>query len=101
MKGKRILIDAREFVEGKLTGIGRVLEGLLSALAETDVAAALGTAAAGPEDRERMRQRLTEEATQRDLAHWLEDSRSRARIYYADAANASLPLPFPGPGITR
>jgi glycosyltransferase involved in cell wall biosynthesis len=38
MTGKRILIDGREFVEGKLTGIGRVLEGLVSALAETDLA---------------------------------------------------------------
>ncbi len=38
MRGKRIFIDAREFVEGKLTGIGRVLEGLVSALAETDLA---------------------------------------------------------------
>jgi glycosyltransferase involved in cell wall biosynthesis len=38
MRGKRILIDAREFVEGKLTGIGRVLGGLVSALRETDLA---------------------------------------------------------------
>jgi glycosyltransferase involved in cell wall biosynthesis len=38
MKGKRILIDAREFVQGKLTGIGRVLEGLVSALAQNDLA---------------------------------------------------------------
>jgi glycosyltransferase involved in cell wall biosynthesis len=37
MTGKRILIDAREFVEGRLTGIGRVIEGLVNALAETDV----------------------------------------------------------------
>jgi glycosyltransferase involved in cell wall biosynthesis len=38
MKTKRILIDAREFVGARLTGIGRVLEGLVGALAETDVA---------------------------------------------------------------
>ena len=33
---KRILIDAREFGRGRLTGIGRVLEGLTDALAESD-----------------------------------------------------------------
>ena len=33
-----ILIDVREFGEARLTGIGRVLKGLVSALAETDVA---------------------------------------------------------------
>jgi glycosyltransferase involved in cell wall biosynthesis len=38
MMAKRILIDAREFVTGKLTGIGRVLEGLVSALARANVA---------------------------------------------------------------
>jgi glycosyltransferase involved in cell wall biosynthesis len=38
MKGKRILFDAREFVEARRTGIGRVLEGLVGALAETDIA---------------------------------------------------------------
>jgi glycosyltransferase involved in cell wall biosynthesis len=34
MMGKTILIDAREFTQGRLTGIGRVLEGLTIALAE-------------------------------------------------------------------
>jgi glycosyltransferase involved in cell wall biosynthesis len=38
MRGKRILIDGREFVGARLTGIGRVLEGLVSTLAETDFA---------------------------------------------------------------
>jgi glycosyltransferase involved in cell wall biosynthesis len=38
MKSKRILIDTREFVGARLTGIGRVLEGLVSALAGTNVA---------------------------------------------------------------
>lgn len=33
---RRILVDAREFTPGRLTGIGRVLEGLLDALAESD-----------------------------------------------------------------
>ena len=37
MTGKTILIDAREFIAGRLTGIGRVLEGLVSALAESNV----------------------------------------------------------------
>lgn len=36
MTNKTILIDAREFVDGKLTGIARILEGLASALAEND-----------------------------------------------------------------
>jgi hypothetical protein len=70
-------------------------------VAEADVAAALGATGATPEERERTRQRLIEEATQRDLALWLEEARSRARIHYADAADASLPLPFSGPGIVR
>jgi glycosyltransferase involved in cell wall biosynthesis len=48
MKGKRILIDAREFVEGKLTGIGRVLEGLVNALAETDLAREISLASSNP-----------------------------------------------------
>lgn len=34
----RILIDAREFVGGRRTGIARVLEGLAGALSETDIA---------------------------------------------------------------
>jgi len=33
---KSILIDAREYVHGRFTGIGRVLEGLSDALAESD-----------------------------------------------------------------
>jgi hypothetical protein len=70
-------------------------------VAEADVAAALGTTAATPEEREQTRQRLIEEATQRDLARWLEDARSRARISYAEAADGSLPPPFSGPGRTR
>ncbi|MCJ7593762.1 MAG: hypothetical protein MUO52_03190, partial [Desulfobacterales bacterium] len=38
--GKRILMDAREFVQGRFTGIGRVLEGLTDALAgESDAMA--------------------------------------------------------------
>ena len=34
---QRILIDAREFVQGRRTGIGRVLEGLTDTLAESDI----------------------------------------------------------------
>ena len=34
---RRILVDAREFADSRLTGIGRVLEGLVSALAETNI----------------------------------------------------------------
>jgi glycosyltransferase involved in cell wall biosynthesis len=37
MKGKRILIDGREFSAGRLTGIGRVLEGLVYALVTADI----------------------------------------------------------------
>jgi hypothetical protein len=70
-------------------------------VADTDVSAALGTAAATPEDRERTRQRLIDEATQRDLSRWLEDARSRAQVHVTDAANAMLPLPFAGPGRPR
>ena len=33
---KRILLDAREFVEARFTGIARVLEGLVCALEETN-----------------------------------------------------------------
>ncbi len=66
-------------------------------VAESDVNAALGRTDATPEERERTRQRLTEEVTQRDLAAWLEDARSRARTHYADPAEASLPPPFAGP----
>ena len=33
--GQRVLIDAREFVHNRFTGIGRVLEGLIDALAES------------------------------------------------------------------
>jgi glycosyltransferase involved in cell wall biosynthesis len=48
MRGKRILIDAREFVEEKLTGIGRVLKGLVSALAETDLVREILLASSDP-----------------------------------------------------
>jgi glycosyltransferase involved in cell wall biosynthesis len=41
----RILIDAREFVQGRFTGIGRVLEGLTLALAKGEVAGSLVLAA--------------------------------------------------------
>jgi len=34
---QRILVDAREFVRGRRTGIGRVLEGLIDALAESGI----------------------------------------------------------------
>jgi len=37
MSQKQILVDAREFVRGKETGIGRFLEGLIDALTETDL----------------------------------------------------------------
>ena len=70
-------------------------------VADSDVAAALGSAGATPEERERTRERLIEEATQRDLAHWQEEARSRARIYYAEAADSLLPLPFTGPRVAR
>jgi hypothetical protein len=68
---------------------------------EADVGAALGTAAASPEERERMRRRLTDEATQRDLDRWLAEARARAAIHYAGAAAGRLPLPFAGPGPAR
>lgn len=48
MMARRILIDAREFVEGKLTGIARVLEGLASALAENDVVGEIQLGASDP-----------------------------------------------------
>jgi glycosyltransferase involved in cell wall biosynthesis len=48
MKGKRILFDAREFVEAGRTGIGRVLEGLVGALADTDAAEEILLAASTP-----------------------------------------------------
>jgi len=35
---QKVLIDAREFIHGHRTGIGRVLEGLTGALAEADIA---------------------------------------------------------------
>jgi glycosyltransferase involved in cell wall biosynthesis len=38
MTDKTILVDARELARGRLTGIARVLEGFVSALAQTDVA---------------------------------------------------------------
>jgi len=34
--GRRVLIDAREFVQNRSTGIGRVLEGLIDAMAESE-----------------------------------------------------------------
>jgi hypothetical protein len=83
----------RRFIEVRFRGFVFV--------AETDVTRALGTAASTPEERERLRQRLTDDATQRDLAHWLIDARARAVIHYADAANGMLPLPFAGPGGDR
>jgi glycosyltransferase involved in cell wall biosynthesis len=35
--GRNILVDAREFVHGRFTGIGRVLEGLIDALAASEI----------------------------------------------------------------
>jgi glycosyltransferase involved in cell wall biosynthesis len=48
MREKRILVDAREFVEEKLTGIGRVLKGLVSAVAESDLAREILLASSDP-----------------------------------------------------
>jgi glycosyltransferase involved in cell wall biosynthesis len=42
---ERILIDAREFVQGRFTGIGRVLEGLTGALAKSEITGPLVLAA--------------------------------------------------------
>ena len=49
MRGKSIFIDAREFVESRLTGIGRVLEGLVSALEETHIADQILLATSNPQ----------------------------------------------------
>jgi hypothetical protein len=68
---------------------------------ESEVTAALGSSGGAADERERTRRRLTEEATQRDLAHWLEEARGRAQIHYAGAADAALPPPFLGPGPAR
>jgi hypothetical protein len=70
-------------------------------VAESDVAAALETAAATAEERERLRERLTDEATQGELAHWLTEARAQAAIRLAGAASGWLPLPFAGPALAR
>lgn len=48
MRRHKILIDGREFVEGKLTGIGRVLEGLIGALAGSDSIETIALATSHP-----------------------------------------------------
>lgn len=46
--GKTMLVDAREFVAGRFTGIGRVLSGLALALAESQKVGAMTLAASTP-----------------------------------------------------
>lgn len=47
--GARLLVDAREFVPGRFTGIGRVLAGLAEALADSPAFSAVTLAASCPE----------------------------------------------------
>ncbi len=46
---KTVLLDAREFIPGRFTGIGRVLEGLVDALLESEVVEKVILATYGPD----------------------------------------------------
>lgn len=60
----RILIDAREFAQGRLTGIGRVLQGLIGALAEGQVAEEILLATRGADS---LPSRLKSRSTMRSI----------------------------------
>ena len=66
-------------------------------ISEAEVTAALGTETNSQEVREGIRERLRAEATDRDLADWLAETRKRVSIRYAALGEGGIPLPFPMP----
>jgi hypothetical protein len=66
-------------------------------ISEAEVTAALGPETHSQEVRERARERLLAEATDRDLAEWLTEARKRVTVRYAALGEGGIPLPFPMP----
>jgi hypothetical protein len=64
-------------------------------VAETDVLQALGPGPHAAEARERARQALRRQATDRELSRWLTDARTRVRVHVL--LPAPVPNPFPMP----
>jgi hypothetical protein len=66
-------------------------------ITEAEVTEALGPGAHTQQIRERTRDRLRAEATNRDVAEWMTEARKRVSVRYADLDERGLPLPFPMP----
>ncbi len=68
-------------------------------ISDSDVTQALGPGTHSQEVREKTRERLRVELTDRDLSEWLTEALKRAAIRYAGLGEGGVPLPFPMPPI--
>jgi hypothetical protein len=68
-------------------------------VSEDEVTQALGPGEHSPEVRERTRERLQTDATNRDLEVWLVEARKRASVRYAGFGEGDVPVPFPMPKV--
>lgn len=68
-------------------------------VSEDEVTQALGQGEHSPEVRERTRERLQTDATNRDVETWLVEARKRATVRYAELGEGGIPVPFPMPQV--
>ena len=66
-------------------------------VSEAEVTEALGPDVHAQQVREKTRDRLRAEATNRDVAEWMAEARKRVAVRYADLGERGFPLPFPMP----
>ena len=64
---------------------------------EDEVTQALGPGEHSTEVRERTREKLQADATDRDMQAWLVEVRKRATVRYAELGEGGVPVPFPMP----
>jgi hypothetical protein len=64
-------------------------------ISEDQISEALGKGTHSGEERNRMRAALVQAAVDRELSAWLEDVRSRSRIWRQTIPPEGIPLPFP------
>jgi hypothetical protein len=68
-------------------------------VSEDEVTQALGPGEHSPEVRERTREKLQTDATNRDVEAWLVEARKRATIRYAEFGEEGVPEPIPMPKV--
>jgi hypothetical protein len=68
-------------------------------VSEDEIAQVLGPGDHSPEAREKTRERLQTDATNRDLEAWLVEALKRATVRYAEFGKDGDPVPFPMPRV--